>query len=243
MATPDDMPRSRPSERGLRPGGLGRCHQPGLGSGDRAAAAELEHELRGRGPAPEPARTGVRRSRSGEPGDPVAPLIGAERRRTTNSETLSLISSEKSRFSWLKIPFFVMSSLWTTNTRSGLGFGTTSVAQVSAPTRASCLATHQRATSNPIPGSPSLNLALSFIQRSPHPVLKNTPSPGWMLDLGNALPLQRRLDVGDADLLAHVQHAPLEPRDVDHDAAREERLALLDAELLRARRRWPSPPR
>ena len=37
-------------------------------------------------------------------------------------------------------------------------------------------------TSNPIPGSPSLNLALSFIQRLPHPVLKNTPSPGWMLD-------------------------------------------------------------
>ena len=50
----------------------------------------------------------------------------------------------------------------------------------------------------------------------------------------HVLALQRGAQVGDRDLLAGVHHAALERPEVEQVAAREQRLQLLDAELLQA---------
>ena len=91
----------------------------------------------------------------------------------------------------------------------------------------------QRATSRPMPGSPALKRSLSFIQSEPQPVLKKTASPDLM-SLSACSGAAGAAQIGDRDLLARMHHPALQPGHVDQVAAREERLQLLDAELLEA---------
>ena len=85
-----------------------------------------------------------------------------------------------------------------------------------------------------MPGSPLLNLSLFFIQSLPQPVLKNTRIAFLDVGLLHVLLLQGGAQVGDGDLLADIHRRALDRLDVEQVAAGEERLAVLDAELLQA---------
>ena len=71
-------------------------------------------------------------------------------------------------------------------------------------------------------------------QREPWPVRTKTASPGRDRRLRHLLALEAGLEVGQLDLLAHVEHPALQALDVEQHAAGEEGRRLLHAELLQA---------
>ena len=85
-----------------------------------------------------------------------------------------------------------------------------------------------------MPGSPLLKRSLFFIQSEPQPVLKKIASPGLMSLSCMFWRCSAARRSATRDLLAGVHHAAFHRLDVDQVPAREQRLQLLDAELLQA---------